>query len=93
MGAKFATTFRVGGERRNYERRRDAQCQLIECLCNRRGGTTCDEVAQAAHMPPSGAHRVLRRLAAKYLVRCEEQSRWKADAILLTPPLLAPVEP
>lgn len=83
----------VGSDRRNYERRSEAQCRIVEWVCNHPEGSTCDEAAAAARVPTTGAHRVLRRLASRHLVRCEGESRWKADAVLLSPPSLCRVEP
>ena len=79
---------RVCSERRDYARRSEAQCRIVEWVCNHPAGSTCDEAAAAAHVPPTGAHRVLRRLALKHLVRCDGEARWKADAVLLSPPAL-----
>lgn len=83
----------VAVERRDYHRRSDAQCRVVECVCCHPEGATCDETAAAARIPATGAHRVLRRLATKHLVRCEEGSRWRADAVLMSPPALCRVEP
>jgi hypothetical protein len=47
----------------------------------------------AAHVPAIAAHRVLRRLASRYLVHCDDGSRWKADGVLVSPPPLRQVEP
>ena len=80
----------VSEERRDYERRKEAQCRIVEFVCNHPDGSTCDEAAAAAHMPDRGAHRVLRRLAGRHLVRCDERSRWKPMAVLMSPPSLCP---
>jgi len=85
--------FEVGSDRRNFERRSEAQCRIVEWVCNHPEGSTCDEAAEAAHVPTTGAHRVIRRLASRHLVRCDGESRWKADAVLRSPPSLCPVEP
>ena len=81
----------MGTERRDYERRKEAQCRVVEFVCNHPEGSRYDEAAAAAQMPDTGARRVLRRLASRYLVRCEE-SRWKPRAVLLSPPSLCPSE-
>jgi len=83
----------VGSDRRNYERRSEAQCRIVEFVCNHPEGSTCDEAAEAAHVPTTGAHRVIRRLASRHLVRSDGESRWKADPVLLSPPSLRRVEP
>jgi hypothetical protein len=83
----------VGSDRRNYDRRSEAQCRVVEWVCNHPAGSTCDEAAAAAHMPATAAHRVLRRLASRYLVHCDGGSRWKADGVLMSPPPLCQVEP
>jgi hypothetical protein len=83
----------VGSDRRNYERRSEAQCRIVEFVCNHPEGSTCDETAAAAHVPTTAAHRVIQQLASRHLVRCDGESRWKADAVLLSPPSLCRVEP
>lgn len=79
---------RVSDERRDYDRRKEAQCRIVEFVCNHPEGSTCFEAAAAAHMPDTGARRVLRRLASRHLVRCDERSRWKPMAVLMSPPSL-----
>jgi hypothetical protein len=83
----------VGSDRRNYECRSEAQCRIVEFVCNHPEGSTCDETAAAAHVPTTAAHRVIRQLASRHLVRCDGESRWKADAVLLSPPSLCQVDP
>jgi hypothetical protein len=83
----------VASDRRDFGRRSEAQCRVVEWVCNHPDGSTCDEAATAAHIPATGAHRVLRRLASRYLVRSAGDARWKPDAILLSPPSLRRVEP
>ena len=83
----------VADERRDYQHRREAQCRVIEWVCRHPEGSTYDETAVAVRIPDAGAQRVLQRLASRYLVRCEEGSRWRADAVLMSPPTLCRVEP
>jgi hypothetical protein len=83
----------VGSDRRNFGRRSEAQCRVVEWVCNHPEGSTCDEAADAAHIPATGARRVLRRLASRHLVRSAGDARWKPDALLLSPPSLCRVEP
>jgi len=80
----------VNSERRDYQRRSEAQCRVVG---NHTDGSTCDEAAAAALLPDTGARCVLRQLASKHLVRCDQESRWKADAVLMSPPSLCRVEP
>jgi len=90
---KLPSRTSVSDERRDYARRSAAQCRVVEWVCHHPEGATCDEAAAAASISGPGAHRVLRRLASKHLVRCDGDARWKPDAVLMSPPALCRVEP
>ena len=85
---KIAIGLAVGQDRRDQQRRSEAQCRIVEWVCNHPDGATCDEAAQAADVPRDGAGRVIRRLAAKQLVRCNGDARWTAEPVLREPPAL-----
>jgi len=78
----------VGSERRDHELRSNAQSRLVEWMRAHPEGSTCDEAAAAARIPTAGARRLLRRLAARWLVRCYDGALWKAARLLTMPPLL-----
>jgi len=61
---------------------------VVEWLCINPVGSTPSELAAAADIPRSAARRILRRLAAKWLVRRNELSRWAAADLLLHIPRL-----
>jgi len=82
----------VRQERRNLDRRSDAQCRVVDWVCNHPDGSTSTEAANAARIPAEGATRVFRRMASRCLIHCDETSRWKADVVLLAAPTLRRVE-
>ena len=84
--------FAVSSERRNIEGRSEAQRRLVEWMRSHPDGSSCDEVATAASISTDGAHRVMLRLASRWLVRCYDGVRWKAARLLLRPAQLRPVE-
>jgi predicted ArsR family transcriptional regulator len=75
-------------ERRDQERRSEVQRRVVEWLCINPVGSTPAEVAAAADIPRSAARRILKRLAAKWLVRRNEMRRWAAADLLLSVPRL-----
>jgi hypothetical protein len=87
-GAFFPVRIDVGIERRDVERRSDVQRRVVEWLCINPIGSTPSEVAAAVAIPRAAARRILRRLAAKWLVRRNERARWAAADLLLRPPRL-----
>jgi len=78
----------VGLNRRDYDRRSNAQRRVVEWLCINPIGSTPAEVAKIAEIPPPAAGRILKRLAAKWLVRRNELSRWAAAELLRHVPRL-----
>ena len=82
LPSRFAVTI----ERRDYDRRSSAQRRVVECLRVSSAGSTPAEVAEAADIPSPAAGRIIRKLAAKWLVRRNELSRWAAAELLLHVP-------
>jgi DNA-binding IclR family transcriptional regulator len=64
---------------------------VVQCLRDSPAGSTPAEVAVAAEIPGSAAHRIIRKLAAKWLIRRNELSRWAAAELLLHVPRLVRV--
>ena len=80
--------FDVGIDRRDYDRRSNAQRRVVEWLCVNPIGATPHDVASVAEISPPAAGRILQRLAAKWLVRRNELSRWVAAELLRHAPRL-----
>jgi hypothetical protein len=72
----------VGINRRDYGRRSSAQRKVVECLRFSPAGSTPAEVAEAADIPRLAALRIIRKLAAKWLVRRNLLSRWASAELL-----------